>query len=462
MIRACLLSLWIVAAAVSFGVNAIPASAEELVETRIYCDQVIGELKPGLNGVSMGGEAESYLKPGTVAAMKDVRIGSMRLESITANLTLKIYDHKTGKYDWTDLDKEIENIQAGGGQIIANIFYTPEFLSSDPESKRGRAVHAVPKDYKLWAKYVSDIVRHVNRDRKFGIKYWEIWNEPSGNWFFTSWSDGKDNFWKLYDVTARAIKRADPSALVGGFGDNVGYPEHIADFCEYVKRTKVPCDFFTIHWYGEWEKGGFGNPASASYMARNTQELIFKRLGKRLPIFLTEWNLNANNLWGTKANLAAYMASSLFWMQDSPIEQANFFRVEPFGYADSSVLTSENEWRAPARIFRMYSLMPRPRVNTSALPVNVGVIASREGSRTAVMVSRYDIGSTTNLTHRLYINNHCHTGSYKLTIYTEDSTNADRLGRLVPSKKVIETTDGSRIVVDLNLEPSSVAFVVIE
>ncbi len=460
--RKLLIALWTATAILLLTAGTIPAASEELAETRIYCDQVIGQIKPGINGVSMGGEAESYLKPGTVAAMKDVGIGSLRLESITANLTLKIYDPKTGKYDWTDLDKEIENIQAGGAQIIANIFYTPEFLSSDPEGKRGRAVHAVPKDYKLWAKYVSDIVRHVNRDRKFGIKYWEIWNEPSGNWFFTSWYEGKENFWKLYDVTARAVKRADPSALVGGFGDNVGYPEHIADFCDYVKKNKVPCDFFTIHWYGEWEKGGFGNPASSAYMAKNTQELIFKRLGKRIPIFLTEWNLNANNLWGTKANLAAYTANALFWMQDSPIEQANFFRVEPYGAADSSVLTSDNQWRTPARILWMYSAMPRQRINTSALPFGVGVLASRDEKRVAIMVSRYDIGSTANLTHRLYIKNHGRTGNYKLTIYTEDNANADRLGKPVTTKELTGSTDGSEIVLELNLEPSSVVFVVIE
>jgi len=436
-------------------------AAEELVETRIYCDQVIGEIKPGLNGVAMGGEAEAYLKPETVAAMKDVGVGSVRLESITANLTLKIYDPKTGNYDWTSLDQEIQNIQAGGAEIIANIFYTPEWLSSDPEGKKGRAVMAPPRDYKLWAKYVEAIVRHVNRERKFGIKYWEIWNEPSGNWAFTSWYDGKENFWKLYEVTARAVKRADPSALVGGFGDNPSYPEHTADFCDYVKKNRVPCDFFTIHWYAEWEKGGFGNPDNAAYLAKNTQDLIFKRLGKRVPLFLTEWNLNATAPWGTRANLAAYMATAMYWMQDSPIEKATFFRIEPFYYC-GPVLTSANEWTTCARVFWMYSSMPRERINTSAIPGNAGVTASRDQKRVAVMVSRYDLNSTANLTHRLYIQNHGRKGAYKLTIYTEDSSNADRLGRPVPTKSTTGTTDGGQIVVDLTLEPSSVALVVIE
>ena len=58
---------------------------------------------------------------------------------------------------------------------------------------------AAPGDLKAWSKYVTDIVRHVNVERKYGITYWEFWNEPSG-WLFSQ-DGGNRGFFEFYAAT---------------------------------------------------------------------------------------------------------------------------------------------------------------------------------------------------------------------------------------------------------------------
>ena len=47
-----------------------------------------------------------------------------------------------------------------------------------------------------------------------GIRYWEFWNEPDGLF----WSGTPQQFYALYEKTARALKSVDPTLKVGGDG----------------------------------------------------------------------------------------------------------------------------------------------------------------------------------------------------------------------------------------------------
>jgi xylan 1,4-beta-xylosidase len=45
----------------------------------------------------------------------------------------------------------------------------------------------------------------------YNIRYWEFWNEPEG-----FWSGTPEQFYSLYEKTARALKSVDPNIKVGG------------------------------------------------------------------------------------------------------------------------------------------------------------------------------------------------------------------------------------------------------
>ena len=112
-------------------------------------------------------------------------------------------------------------------------------------------------------------------------------------------------------MTARAVKEADPAALVGGFADNPYYLEHYKDFFEYARPRKVPIDFLTLHWYGEWMSDGWKRPRLYQEFSQSAQRLYFKYFQKNVPIFFTEWNLNAEAGGFSAIQQAAFMGSPL-------------------------------------------------------------------------------------------------------------------------------------------------------
>ncbi len=115
------------------------------------------------------------------------------------------------------------------------------------------------KSYEKWAELVFQWVKHsVQRYGKAEVEgwYWEVWNEPDLTFY---WKGSPDEYIKLYDYTADAVKRALPTAKIGGpettspDGKSGGallrtFLEHIVSGKNYVTgKTGVPLDFITFH-----------------------------------------------------------------------------------------------------------------------------------------------------------------------------------------------------------------------
>ncbi len=130
-------------------------------------------------------------------------------------------------YSWTIIDSIFDTYIQRGMKPIAQIGFMPQALSTNPEPYRhywkpGDPYSDIvtgwaypPKDYKKWAELVYQWVKHsVERYGKTEVEswYWELWNEPNG--FY--WKGTMEEFFKLYDYTADAVKRALPTAKIGG------------------------------------------------------------------------------------------------------------------------------------------------------------------------------------------------------------------------------------------------------
>jgi xylan 1,4-beta-xylosidase len=129
-------------------------------------------------------------------------------------------------YNWAIIDSIFDTYVKRGMKPLAQIGFTPEALSTHPQPyqhnwKPGDPYGNIltgwaypPKDYKKWADLVFNWVRHsVDRYGQKEVEswYWEVWNEPNGYWKGTM-----DEFFKLYDYSADAVKRALPTAKIGG------------------------------------------------------------------------------------------------------------------------------------------------------------------------------------------------------------------------------------------------------
>nr|WP_246853815.1 beta-xylosidase [Rufibacter aurantiacus] len=130
-------------------------------------------------------------------------------------------------YNWRLIDSIFDTYIQRGMKPLAQVGFMPQALSTNPEPYRhhwkpGDPYTDIitgwaypPKDYNKWAELVFQWVRHsVERYGQKEVEswYWEPWNEPNGHY----WKGSMEEFFKLYDYTADAIKRALPTAKVGG------------------------------------------------------------------------------------------------------------------------------------------------------------------------------------------------------------------------------------------------------
>ena len=110
---------------------------------------------------------------------------------------------------------------------LVQIGFMPEALSSHPEPYRhhwkpGDNYNDIytgwaypPKDYGKWAELVYQWVTHCVQKygrAEVGSWLWEVWNEPN----IAYWKGTPEEYLKLYDYSADAVKRAFPTAQIGG------------------------------------------------------------------------------------------------------------------------------------------------------------------------------------------------------------------------------------------------------
>ncbi|MCF7668839.1 MAG: hypothetical protein K9N48_03580 [Verrucomicrobia bacterium] len=210
-----------------------------------------------------------------------------------------------------------------------------------------------PHDYAKWAEVCLGIIRHYNEGWAdgfhYGIRYWEIWNEPDVR--PQMWSGGDEDYYRLYAVTAGAIKEEFPGLKVGGpsVGNVGGFSRgqfepapFVAGFLEYCRANSVPLDFFTWHRYTD-------DPGEIIRFARGVREMLDRYGFEDAESHLNEWNYLPGNDWtvfggagpaerrrwyekmGGAAG-AAFTGSVLLGLQDAPVDMAYFYHSSTGGF----------------------------------------------------------------------------------------------------------------------------------
>ena len=174
-------------------------------------------------------------------------------------------------YDWKVIDSIFDTYVQRGMKPIAEIGFMPEAMSITPgpvsEQDTSGKINPrhysgwayPPKNYEKWAELIFQWVKHsVRRYGKAEVEnwYWEVWNEPDLTFY---WKGNADDYIKLYDYTADAVKRALPAAKIGGpettspdgkSGEEYirKFLNHIVSGTNYVTGKKgAPIDFISFH-----------------------------------------------------------------------------------------------------------------------------------------------------------------------------------------------------------------------
>jgi xylan 1,4-beta-xylosidase len=123
-------------------------------------------------------------------------------------------------YDWTITDRIFDALQAAHVRPLVEVGFMPEALSTHPEPYRHTFPKGdvftgwsyPPKDYAKWSALVTAWVHHLRQRYDTSAWLWEVWNEPD----IPYWHGTPEEYDKLYDVTAAAIRSELPGAKIGG------------------------------------------------------------------------------------------------------------------------------------------------------------------------------------------------------------------------------------------------------
>ena len=149
-------------------------------------------------------------------------------------------------YNWQIVDRIFDTFQHSAVKPLVEIGFMPEALSTHPEPYRHDFPNGSiytgwaypPKDYKKWAELVFQFAKHLRErygDTKVKTWLWEVWNEPDIDY----WKGTPEEYFKLYDYSADAVRRALPEAKIGGL-DSTGPARPKA--AEFLKQFLQHCD----------------------------------------------------------------------------------------------------------------------------------------------------------------------------------------------------------------------------
>lgn len=173
-------------------------------------------------------------------------------------------------YDWTIVDRIFDTLLERKMKPLVEIGFMPEALSVKPQPYRhdwdiGKTYNSIytgwahpPRDYAKWSELIFQWVRHsVEKYGRAEVEswWWELWNEPDIGY----WQGTPEEYFKLYDYTADAVKRALPTAKIGGphvtgpLGERT--QKFLRDFLEHCARGKnaatgktgAPLDYIGFH-----------------------------------------------------------------------------------------------------------------------------------------------------------------------------------------------------------------------
>lgn len=201
-----------------------------------------------VGGQVIGADLTSALR----AAHDELGVATVRAHAILCD-DVGVYREVDGRpvHDFSRVDAVYDHLLGIGLRPVVELSYMPRDLASDPDVTvfDYRAIVSPPKDWDRWADLVRALVQHLV-DR-YGIdevrSRWsfEVWNEPNLEVF---WSGTREEFWRLYDVTVRAVRDVDDRLVVGG--PSTAAAGWVDGLLAHVAESGAPVDFVSTHTYG--------------------------------------------------------------------------------------------------------------------------------------------------------------------------------------------------------------------
>ena len=254
--------------------------------------------------------------------------------SLFPNFDADPYD--PANYDFPVTDALVKFTQDTGTEVYYRLGARIEH-----QCKKYRTV--MPKDFKKWAVICEHVIRHYNGGWAdgfhYGIKYWEIWNEPDLDNDATpvekrrNWSGSRLEFFEFFCVAAEHLKKCFPELKIGGPAIASISGDFLDSFLAYITKDgrHTPLDFFSWHCYAT-------DPQKIVKRARIVREKLDRAGYAEAESHLNEWNYIAD--WGDKwldtikeiigLRGASFIAACMCEGQNEPsIDMMMYYEVSP-------------------------------------------------------------------------------------------------------------------------------------
>ncbi len=365
-----------------------PHRAQERTVIRLDASRRDGMLPEALIGLSQGAGLPVYSDE-IAARFRQLGVRWFRMDNILTNAVRRDEEGRL-VYDWSDLDRRLEFMEKLGCEFIACASYMPEALEAFPNPDR----HAPPADFAEWEERSYRAARRaLGTGRR--IRWWEVWNEANSGWLKAAPGlSPLETYLRLYDATWKGVRRADPSALVGGpcnasgpwdtspeRGYAVNGETYLRGLLEHCEKTGAPLDFISWHEY-------FHPPDIFREEAEVTRRIMkdYPRAARGVREFMvTEWNYAWWHDWPQDNEVgAAWMVDSLLrGMVPAGIDRPCFFRAMDFGGADEfkgewGMLMGSGRPKAVFNAARLLAMLPRHRIPCGLDDPELAVLAAAD------------------------------------------------------------------------------------
>ncbi len=349
-------------------------------------------------------------------------------------------------YYWSGIDRIFDSYLSRGVRPLVEIGFMPEAMSTQPQPYRhswrpGLPYEKIytgwtkpPKDYAKWGELSYQWAKHSVE--KYGAAevntwWWEVWNEannqPKGYW-----GGSAEDFRKLHDYAVAGVRRALPTARVGGphtAGSGGQFMKDFLDHClhgiNYATGEKgTPLDFVAFHAKGS-PKVVDGHVRMGINAQLKTIETAFATFAsypelKNIPVIIGE--SDPEGCAACQGPQMAYRNGTMYSSYTAAVfarkhDLADLHGINLEGAVTWAFTFEDQPWFAGFRqvasngltmpvfnVFRMYAQMGPERLratSTAEVPLtqiidqgvrgapDVAALASRAPGRVAVMVWHY-------------------------------------------------------------------------
>lgn len=307
---------------------------------RVDFDNVVDEIRPVHNigrmpEYELDSEVNKYFTDANMTSCRTHDISCTDIHNIFPDFLADVDDENS--YNFKECDKVIAAIVDTG----MTPFFRLGISYSDPVSAHDYLVP--PADYTKWAQICEHIILHYNEEwangYDYGIEYWEIWNEPENSDDINDnhfWIGTDEEFFRLYDVSAKYLKEKFPELKIGGYGScgfyaltktntlNTGassrnqyFVVYFQNFLKYIQEHNSPMDFFSWHSYTVTAR----NARYIKYVRENLEKAGYGDT----EIICDEWNYNPTENDQIDRRYGANQTSMLIMFQNEDLDLAHYY-----------------------------------------------------------------------------------------------------------------------------------------